>query len=237
MTRILIVDDNLPLAENLAEILQDQGFETCVFSDPRQALASIQRGQYALALLDMRMPHLSGMDLYRALKAVDPELRAVAMTAFARDDNVLDALDDGVHAVLSKPVAPADLVDLLHTVLTGPSALVVDDDRNFAANLVEILLHHGVSARAATSCATARATLGNMVPRLLVVDARLPDGDGAQLLHEMGARDVSCQCILMSAWDIRADAAQLLDRNIRFLSKPVAIDTLLQGLPPPREPE
>jgi DNA-binding response OmpR family regulator len=195
-----------------------------------------RRGEYALALLDMRMPHLSGVDLFRALRAVDPALPAVAMSAMAREEHVLGAVGDGVHAVMPKPVAPAALVALLRTVLDGPAALVVDDDRSFAANLVEALQHHGVSARAATTCAAARASLDARAPRLLVVDARLPDGDGAALIHEAAARGGPIRCVLVSAWDIHPDPAALLQDGIEFLPKPFTLDAVLRGLDRPGGP-
>jgi len=231
MPRILIVDDNLALAENLAEILQDHGYETQTYADPRRALAETKPGQYALALMDMRMPHMSGVELYRALSKVDPALPAVVMTAWSQSENTDAALGAGIYAVVSKPVALPNLTQLFHTLLEGPAALVVDDDPAFAANLVEILQLNGVAARGATSCAQAREVLAGRSPEVLVVDSRLPDGNGADLLKELCQKGSNRHCFLVSAWEPGPEKEALLkEQCITFMAKPLNVDSLLKDI-------
>lgn len=108
--RILVVDDNRDLAENLVEILEDAGFGADFFDDPARALHALVPGRYSLALIDLRMPGMDGVELHRALKQIDPALKAIAMTAFARDERVRCALGDGMLAVFSKPMNAASLI-------------------------------------------------------------------------------------------------------------------------------
>ena len=231
MARILIVDDNKDLAENIAEILGDHGFETQVFDDPRKAQEAVAAGEFQMALLDLRMPHMDGVELFRRLRQVDPALPAVAMTAFARDEGVWAAMDAGVHAVLSKPVPPQQLMDLLATILRGPTCLVVDDDRVFAANLVEVLLQHGVNARAAHGVAQARELLEKAQVTHLVVDLRLPDGDGLSLLSKWGTRHPAGQSVLVSAAKPAGETpGSLAARGITFIAKPLTVEALLRQL-------
>ena len=115
--RVLVVDDNLDLAENLVEILADAGFDAECYDDPGAALLSVAPGRYQVALIDLRMPGMDGVELHRALKALDPGLRALAMTAFARDERVRCALADGVLGVLSKPMDAGALVQQVRRVV------------------------------------------------------------------------------------------------------------------------
>jgi CheY-like chemotaxis protein len=108
--RILVVDDNRDLAENLVEILEDAGFAADFFDDPATALHAAVPGRYGIALIDLRMPGMDGVELHRALKRLDPALKAIAMTAFARDERVRCALGDGMLAVLPKPMNAANLI-------------------------------------------------------------------------------------------------------------------------------
>lgn len=108
--RVLVVDDNLDLAENLVEILADAGFDAECYDDPGAALLTVAPGRYQVALIDLRMPGMDGVELHRALKARDPSLRALAMTAFALDERVASALRDGVISVLPKPMDAGALV-------------------------------------------------------------------------------------------------------------------------------
>jgi CheY-like chemotaxis protein len=119
LPRILVVDDNLDLAQNLVEILEDAGYEAECFDDPARALSALAVGRYRLAIIDLRMPGLDGVDFNRALKRRDPALKTVAMTAYERDERVRVALDDGVIAVLPKPLTAPDLVARVQGILAS----------------------------------------------------------------------------------------------------------------------
>lgn len=108
--RILVVDDNRDLAENLVEILEDAGFVADFFDDPSIALHAVEPRRYGIALIDLRMPGMDGVELHREIKRVDPALKAIAMTAFARDERVRSALCDGMLAVFPKPMDAANLI-------------------------------------------------------------------------------------------------------------------------------
>lgn len=116
--RVLVVDDNLDLAENLVEILSDAGIDADCYDDPGAALHAMAPGRYQLALIDLRMPGMDGVELHRALKALDPCLRALAMTAFAVDERVTSALRDGVLGVLPKPMDACALVQQVRRVVS-----------------------------------------------------------------------------------------------------------------------
>jgi CheY-like chemotaxis protein len=111
--RALIVDDNRPLAEDLAEILADEGYDVRVFDRPHAALAACVEQGFDVALLDMRMPGMDGVELHRALAARHPQACFVLMTAYAEDERISAALSAGVRVVLHKPVPVAVLRETL----------------------------------------------------------------------------------------------------------------------------
>ena len=115
--RVLVVDDNRDLGENLGEILLDAGYETDVFDVPEEALRALVPGRYSVAVLDLRMPTMDGVDLYRVLRALDPSLRALAMTAYALDERVREALAAGMYKVLPKPLSAPELLDGIENAL------------------------------------------------------------------------------------------------------------------------
>jgi CheY-like chemotaxis protein len=102
--KILLVDDSLELAENMREILMGEGHEVEVFDNPLRALDSFKVGTYWLALLDLHMPILGGVELCRLLKAQEPQLPVLVITACADDLQVRGALRAGILAVLFKPI-------------------------------------------------------------------------------------------------------------------------------------
>jgi DNA-binding NtrC family response regulator len=231
--RILVVDDNVELAENVCEILQDAGFEVDVFHDPRQALEQLVPGRYAVALLDIRMPGMDGVELHRRMKDRDPALSAVAMTAYAHDDRIRTAVADGMVAVFPKPLDVPRLLSRLTSVSTGEAALVVEDDVELAQNLVEILVDRGFSARPAHSCAEARRLAGEIRFRVMLADVRLPDGDGIDLMAEICRHDESCTVVVFSGHDREEidPGGRVARQGTPFLEKPIDIARLLSVLP------
>lgn len=106
---ILVVDDNCALAENLAEILEDEGHRVLVANDARGALALAGEHRFSVALLDIRMPGMDGVALGAELLARDPNTRCALMTAYTADARVAEARALGLTRVLPKPVPLTEL--------------------------------------------------------------------------------------------------------------------------------
>ena len=116
MARVLVVDDNEPLAEDLAEILEDAGHEArCVFS-PGEALSAAKNFQFDAALLDIRMPEMDGVTLARRLSGCRPHATYMFMTAFSTDQVVEEAMAISAGATLAKPVDLERLTRLMSAV-------------------------------------------------------------------------------------------------------------------------
>jgi CheY-like chemotaxis protein len=110
---VLVVDDNVALAENIGEILCEEGFDAQVANSGTEALDRLTSGTFDLVITDMRMPGMDGLEVLRAIKRQWPVLPVVVVTAFSREQRIHDALADGAVDVLPKPV---DLDALLAVV-------------------------------------------------------------------------------------------------------------------------
>jgi DNA-binding response OmpR family regulator len=185
--RVLVVDDNAPLAENVAEILEAHGYLADVATHPADALKRVSVQRYGLMLVDMRMPGMSGPELTRAVRQVDPALPVLGISAFAAAETVQQALEEGVCTVMSKPVDFSVMLARVKTLLDGPRVLVVEDSVDEGAGVVEVLLDHGLAARCCGSLKDARLVGDAWHPGGILVDQRLPDGLGEQLLREVHA--------------------------------------------------
>ena len=80
--RILIVDDEQDIAKLFKVALERAGFVADVFNDPLESLSSYRIGAYDLLLLDIKMPQMSGFELYNKIKQIDDEVKVCFMTAF-----------------------------------------------------------------------------------------------------------------------------------------------------------
>ena len=180
----LIVDDNAAFAENLAEILRDEGDEVAVASSGAEALRLASASKFDALVTDMRMPVMSGALLVHEIRRVDPDLPAVVVTAYTGEDDLLAARQEGLLAVLPKPVPIARLVELLAHARRGGLVALLDDDVALADNLAEALRDRGFSAVTAHSVAETER-LGGVRPFAALADLRVPggrDGDALRLL-------------------------------------------------------
>ena len=115
---ILIVDDNRDACSMLSRLLSAFGYESNVAYDGRTALTMVAQQDYGIAIIDYQMPGLNGVDLYRQMRDLRPDLAAVFVTGHTTIDVVYPAIEAGVLRVLSKPVDFQELVPILEEHLT-----------------------------------------------------------------------------------------------------------------------
>jgi len=114
--RILIVDDELVVRDSLARWFTSEGYETKALASAREAL-EVATQEWDLALLDIKMPGMDGMELETRLKEADPDLILIMMTGYATVDTAVKALKSGAYDYLTKPVDPDELSHLVGKAL------------------------------------------------------------------------------------------------------------------------
>jgi len=82
-TSILLVDDDEDICENMADIFTDLGYDVSVAHEGQAALNLVRARQYDVALLDLKMPGMDGLSLYREIKKVQAGTVAFLVTAYA----------------------------------------------------------------------------------------------------------------------------------------------------------
>ena len=115
-TAILVVDDDQDTCASLSDIITDLGYRVDVAYDGPTALDLSRRRPYGLALLDYKMPGMTGVGLYGRLKQVCAETVGVLVTAFAAEDTLRAAAKAGIRRVLPKPVDFGHLIPLIEEV-------------------------------------------------------------------------------------------------------------------------
>ena len=111
--RILIVDDENVVRDSLNRLFEDEGFQTTAAASGREALERVTPGDYDLALIDIRMPGMDGMELQQRLHDADPELLVVIMTGYATVETAVQGLKKGAWDYIVKPVDPDELIHLV----------------------------------------------------------------------------------------------------------------------------
>jgi DNA-binding NtrC family response regulator len=107
---ILITDDDRGVREALAEIVEAKGFRPVLASDGEEALRIVQHEPVHLALLDMQMPKLTGLETLQLVRQIHALLPAILITADATLELMRRAFDAQVFSVVPKPVSPQVVV-------------------------------------------------------------------------------------------------------------------------------
>ncbi|MFA7404221.1 MAG: sigma-54 dependent transcriptional regulator [Pelobacteraceae bacterium] len=103
MEKILIIDDEAFIRENVSRILSEEGYQVCQASDAREATEQVASGEIDLALLDLNLGPEDGIDVLKVLKDLDPELLVIIITGFGSVESAVDALKMGAFHYMKKP--------------------------------------------------------------------------------------------------------------------------------------
>ena len=109
----MIVDDNAPMADVLAEMLQVFNLPSISVQDGETALRSLNEEDICLVITDIRMPHMSGVELLRSIKAQSPDLPVVVITGYKLAPEEDRAVRNAADGFLNKPFKIEDIQSLL----------------------------------------------------------------------------------------------------------------------------
>lgn len=112
--RLLLVDDDDDLRHALTRRLERQGLQVTAAADGAAALRQAAGGPWDVALLDLELPDMSGLDLLTQLKQQQPGLEVLMLTAHAGVETALQAMKQGAHDYLTKPIQFAELEVHIH---------------------------------------------------------------------------------------------------------------------------
>jgi PAS domain S-box-containing protein len=116
---VMVVDDEAVVCEVMDRMLKGLGYRTYVARNGQQAVENYNalKDNIDLVLIDMIMPKMNGRDCYRALKKINPGVKAVLITGHIPEDMAYDALNDGMKDVIFKPFSKTRLAEVVHNII------------------------------------------------------------------------------------------------------------------------
>src|SRR5574337_324106 len=133
--RILIVDDETPQRELVGGFLKKQGHEVFLAGSGAEALSRVKETRVDLVISDFEMPGMSGIELLRGVKAVNPEIPFILVTAYGTVETAVQAMKEGAADYVTKPL---DLEELLLRIgRAGEQLRLQSAVRDLQARLVE----------------------------------------------------------------------------------------------------
>ncbi|MBL8935143.1 MAG: sigma-54-dependent Fis family transcriptional regulator [Archangium sp.] len=110
--KVLVVDDDKIVLRAASEILAREGYSVVAIDDAVEGLSAAKDPSIDVAVLDIKMPNLSGMDLLKAFKQSRPDVEVIMMTAFATVETAVEAVKAGAYDYLTKPFENIDVLSL-----------------------------------------------------------------------------------------------------------------------------
>ncbi|MHC5209606.1 MAG: sigma-54-dependent transcriptional regulator [Planctomycetota bacterium] len=114
--QILVVDDETIVRESLGGWFEEDGYAVDTASGAAEALRRASEKTYDVALIDIKMPKMDGLELQTRLRAAQPGLTTIIMTAFASVETAVRALKEGAYDYIVKPFDPDELLHLIQRV-------------------------------------------------------------------------------------------------------------------------
>jgi CheY-like chemotaxis protein/HPt (histidine-containing phosphotransfer) domain-containing protein len=260
---VLVVDDNETNREVLARNLADWGMEVTCTPDAGAALrvaleAAGDSAPFELAVLDMMMPGMDGLQLARAMRG-SPELtgiRLLLLTSAGRAGDTTETRRAGFDACLSKPVRQSQLFDCLCNLLGRPPAtpepanapapdfqapdahvLVVDDNGVNRAVIVGFLEEYGCRVSEAVDGSAALDRLAADPAHLVLMDCQMPVMDGFAATAEIRRRSLvtprgkPLPVVALTASALKGERERCLAAGMNdYLSKPLRQAELVEVL-------
>jgi CheY-like chemotaxis protein len=231
--RILVVDDDPDICRNLSDILTDLGYLVDLAHDGPSALELVRRRPYDVALLDLKMPGMDGLTLYRKIKQQRAATVALLVTAYAGPATANEALSAGAWKVVPKPVDFPALLGLVDEALGQPLVLVVDDDRDLCSNLWDLLRERGFRVGIAHDSREAAETLKASTFKVVLIDMKIPDSDGDAVFRMVREAHPQARTILITGYRPEMDqlVSQVLSEGADAVCyKPFDVPALLKAL-------
>jgi DNA-binding NtrC family response regulator len=114
---VLIVDDELLIRQNLAEYLAQEGFPVTACGSGEEAVALAEERRVDIALCDVQLPGLDGIELLHKLQKINPQTFVILITAFGTVENAVEAFQRGAHDYLIKPILLDDVGNKIRRLL------------------------------------------------------------------------------------------------------------------------
>lgn len=227
---ILVVDDEEDTCANLQDILTDLGYRVDVAYDGLSALELVKRNPYDVALLDLKMPGMDGLELYRRIKQLRAGTVAIIVTAYTTSDTAQAAKQAGAWQILSKPVDLPRLLSLIDEASEQPLLMIVDDDRDLCASLWDVFRERGYRVCVAHTIGETEQRLRGRQHSVVLIDMKLPEANGGEVFRLVRNITPTARTVVITGF--RSEMEQLIDRVVEegadaVCYKPFDVDNLL----------
>ncbi len=230
--KVLVVDDNIDACENIIEILESNGYEAVGVHDGFRALDAVEKNGIDLVLMDVRMPTMDGVETFKKLKVISPEIPVIMITACVEDGRIREALRGGASGAFEKPLDIERLkCGMKKTIPNGARIMIVDGNKESSANMMDILREKKYRAIAVYDGNAAIQMAREIKFDIIIVDMKLPGMNSIKVCNAIC--DIRPETIVITIAENREEWKTKVEQSLlckvhTCLEKPLHMDHLLE---------
>ena len=116
-TNILVVDDLRNIGVTLGGVLEDKEHNVVIVEDGYQAIEEVRKTHFDAIFMDIRMPGINGVETFKEVKRIDPQVAVIMMTAYSVEDLVKEAIEGGAYTCIHKPFDMEKVIALVDNIV------------------------------------------------------------------------------------------------------------------------
>jgi two-component system response regulator HydG len=240
---ILVVDDNVSLCKTMSFVLSRKGYSVATAKDGPEALERVKEKPFDMIFMDIKMPVMDGVETYKRIKGIRPGAAVMMMTAYAVEDLVQEALEEGAYGIIYKPLDMEKVITLVQEAREarkGALVLVVDDDAATCITFKNILVRKGYTVGVANTGEEAIEMAKQNRYDIIFIDMKLSTISGLETYLAIKEINPAAIAVMMTAY--RQEMADLVEKALNnhaytCLYKPLDMGEVLRLVEEIRERE
>lgn len=236
--KVLLIEDDDNARNTLARTIRKDGYDVIAVENGKVGLEAFKKESPLIVISDLKMPEVSGLDVLREVKKVNPNVQFILITAFGETETAINALRIGCLDYIKKPLdvdqlylalgRAQDNISKFDKVKTFPTLLLAEDDTTTRERLSKVLKKEGWHVLGASDGEEALKIFGEHKIDIFLTDLKMPKKDGLTCLHESRQITDDFESIVLSGYGDENDAIEAMREGaINFLKKPIDIDQLI----------
>jgi len=238
---ILIIDDDENICRTLTLIFNKIGYHVETVNTGSKALEKIHERFFNIALIDIKLPDIEGIELISPLKIIRPYMELIMITGQGSMETAIRALNEGASSYITKPLNMEELLAKIKElfekqdsilrnlikpeIIEKQKILIIDDDKNICRTLSLILNKKGFEVETAgtgyEALEKARARFFNVV----ILDLNLPDINGLELLEPLKNIHPDMEVMMVTDYGSMESVMHALNLGVSsYITKPLDLD-------------
>ncbi len=125
--KVLVIDDDPSICKTVGLLLEDHGYGPRTYTDPDEAIEAAEQESYQIALIDLRMPKMDGVEVVEQLKKIDDRMSCIVMTAYPDLDSATETMRRGTCDYIAKPFKQEELINAVERACLRMGIIYTDE--------------------------------------------------------------------------------------------------------------